>query len=351
MNAASHLSDEQIARYRGRTLAPADLLDADDHLVGCDTCRDRLARTLDTLRAGSRLRASLATHLGYEAVVACAEGRGTPEDRQHLAECDLCAGEVADLRAFQGELREQPRAVVEMPARKPWQARISRKWLAAAAVVALAAELGFWSWLNHRARPAAVASIPAVELHASVAPFERAAVLDRLISQPGALLGAGTSAAQFELIAPMATAVTVDRPVFRWKPLGPRATYVVAVFDESFQKVAESPAIAGTEWQPERALPRGVVLNWQVTAHAGGKTVHAPMPPAPEARIEVAPEADAAAIGAARRANPADHLRIASLYVKAGALDEAEAELNQVDASTAAPFREQLRKMRTEPRP
>jgi hypothetical protein len=262
-----------------------------------------------------------------------------------LAECNLCAGEVADLRAFQREL-QKPTVVVEVPARQPWRARISRKWLVAAAVVALAVEFQFWSWLNHRTRPAPIAANPTVELHASVPPFERAAVLDRLISKPGALLGSSTGARQFELIGPLGTAVTTDRPVFRWKPLQEKATYVVAIFDEEFQKVVESPAIRGTVWQPERPLPRGVVLNWQVTGNAGGKAVHAPMPPAPEARLEVVPEHNAAEIEAARRTNPGDHLGIASLLVKAGALDEAEAELEQVDAKTGEPYREQLRSIR-----
>lgn len=108
----------------------------------------------------------------------------------------------------------------------------------------------------------------------------------------------------------------------------------------------ENPAIATTSWQPERPLPRGVVLNWQVTARTRGTSAHAPTPPAPEARLEVVPEPDTAEIGAARQANPADHLRLAGLLVKAGALDEAEVKLSQVDAKTAEPFREQLKKLR-----
>src|SRR5579883_1586359 len=247
MNAASHLTDEQIARYRGRTLAPVDLLDADDHLAGCNTCRGRLAQALDVRDATLQLRSRLADHLDYEATVACAEGAGTPDAQQHVAECDLCAGEVADLRAFRRELQPKAATVVQMPAPRRWQDRISRKWLAAAAVVAIASEIGFWTLVNHRARPTQVASNPVVELQASVPPFERPAVLDRLVSKQGALLGAAPSGTQFELIGPIATAVTSDRPVFRWKPLGAGATYVVSVFDESFQKVAESAATHGTE--------------------------------------------------------------------------------------------------------
>lgn len=335
MNAPSHLTDEQIARYRGRTLDPADLLDADDHLAGCDACRERLARGRSLRGDAAQLMARVTDHLDYDAVVACAEGRGTDEQRRHAAGCELCAAELADLRRFQGELRRTP---VEIP-----RPRFSRKWIGLAAGLALFGELGFWTWLNHRTKPAPSTT---VAVSASVPPFERAAVLDRLISKPGALLGASTGAPEFELIGPMGTAVVTDRPVFRWRPFSEGARYVVAVFDENFQKVAESPEVTGAAWQPDRPLPRGVVLNWQVTAESGSKRVHAPMPPAPEARLEVVPAVEAAAIEAARTANPADHLRIAALLAKAGALDEAEAELAQVDAKTAAPYREQLREMR-----
>ena len=353
MKVPSHLTDEQIARYRGRMLAPADLLDADDHLAGCVACRHRLARAHHWTAEAEHLRTKLSAHLPYDAVVACAEGRETPEAGRHVAECDLCAGEVADLRAFQNELRERPRAPLEIRGGKPvdprWRFRISGKWIAVAAAVALAAEIGFWTWLHRRVSPAPLAANATAALQASLPPFERAPLLDRLISPPGALLGAPGAGPQFELTGPLGTAVLDDRPVFRWKPLAAGATYVVAVFDEAFQKVAESPALETTAWQPDRPLPRGVVLNWQVTARSGGATVHAPLPPAPEARLEVLPAADAGAIEATRRARPGDHLGLAALLVKAGALDDAAAQLDQADPQAAEPYRQQLRKLRATP--
>ena len=37
-----HLTETLIERYREQALPPAELLDADDHLAGCEICRQRL---------------------------------------------------------------------------------------------------------------------------------------------------------------------------------------------------------------------------------------------------------------------------------------------------------------------
>jgi hypothetical protein len=93
-------------------------------------------------------------------------------------------------------------------------------------------------------------------------------------------------------------------------------------------------------------LPRGRVLNWQVTATVNGSAVRAPQPPAPEARFEVVPADTAAAIDGARAEHPGNHLLLAVLLAKAGALDEVSTELDALsvaDAATAAALRDSLR--------
>jgi len=120
----------------------------------------------------------------------------------------------------------------------------------------------------------------------------------------------------------------------------------VAVFDENFEKVMESPALTGTEWEPDRPLPRGRIYNWQVTATIGGKTVHAPTPPAPEARFQVVAQEIADQMEAARRDHPDNHVLLAALYAKAGALADAGRELHllaAVDPGTAAALRQSLK--------
>jgi hypothetical protein len=104
--------------------------------------------------------------------------------------------------------------------------------------------------------------------------------------------------------------------------------------------------VVGSEWRPEQALTRGRIYNWQVSATIAGKTVHAPTPPAPEARFQVVTQETADGIESARREHPGNHTLLAALYAKAGAVEDAGKELDQlalVDPAAAAALRESLK--------
>jgi hypothetical protein len=356
MTQPDHLTDEQFAQYRSRTLTPVELLDVDEHIARCGACRDRLYREESAGAGLRRLRADFSDHLEYDQIANCANGSFPPDVAQHLKECDMCRAEVDDLAQFREELKSAPRAPIQMPARRiPWR-------LAAAAVVLLAAALTVWFLRQTPAPPAGIASVPkpaaptepalspdqnaALQLALADHKLERAPILDRLISKRGVLLGAATDAQGFELQRPMGTAVLADRPIFQWKSAKGATSYVVAVFDENFEKMVESPAVTAAEWQPDRALARGKIYNWQVTATVGGKTVHAPTPPAPEARFQVVDQESADRIEAARRDHPGNHTLLAALYAKAGAVEDASRELDRLavtDPTTAAALRQSLK--------
>ncbi len=357
MKEPPHLTDEQVDRYRNRNLAPAALLEIDRHLSVCEPCRDRLYASVGATSRIASLRADLSGHLDYAGVVACAARSASPEQEEHLGICADCRGEVEDLRAFQQELRETPRAPLVMPVRPAAKWRVPLTIAAGLAVVGVT----LWTLRSSNPQPTPVASVPsAVSAEAPLTPserqtlelaqaggkLERAPVLDRLVTRRGTLLGPGGDARRFDLTGPMGTVVTTDRPVFHWNALPGAVSYKVAIFDENFDSVATSPAVTGTEWQPEQPLPRGRVLNWQVSAQVGGETVHSPAPPAPEARFSVMPADMAAEIEAARRDHPANHLLLAAMYAKAGDVEEARRELDAMDPAVAAPYRESLKQMR-----
>jgi hypothetical protein len=307
----THPSDEQLERYSQRRLPAVELLVVDDHLLGCEACRARIAGAPSYAAAVRALYADLGAHLEYEEVVACAEGRPSIGSARHLVLCEPCRAEVADLRHLRAKTG------------------LSRRWwipLAAAAGIGIVA--GFLAWNSQPAGP-----LP--KPRPVVLSLERPPVLDRLVRHRSQLLGA-SPVRTFELTAPVGTTVLTDRPTMRWTTLPGASGYVVSIFDENFNKVLESKEIAGTSWTPESPLPRGQVLIWQVTAHNGSNAILAPTPPDPEARFEVIQEADGAQIEAVRRERPVDHRRIAELCVAAGALQDGDREADALAASDPA---------------
>jgi hypothetical protein len=189
----------------------------------------------------------------------------------------------------------------------------------------------------------------AIQLALSSHSLERAGILERLISKRGVLLGAPGEQKSFAINAPMGTVVLNDHPVFRWEEVAGAGKYVVAVFDDSFQKVVESPPLTAPECTPEKPLARGRIYNWQVTAHVGERTLRSPVPPAPEARFQVAGIDETTQVENLRRDHPGNHLLLAVMLARTGALDEASRELDALaatDAATAQSLRESLKSIR-----
>ena len=358
MTQPDHLTEEQFAQYRSRSLAAVKLLAVDEHIAQCGECRDRLYREERVDSQLRHLRAEFIGHLDYDQIAACAHGSFPPDVAQHLADCAMCRAEVDDLAQFRDEIKSAPRAPIEMPRRRsPWP-------FAVAAAVLLAAGGLAW-YLRQTPMPSpgvAVAPKPpvsdeppltadqksALQLALDTHKLAHAPILDSVQRKQGVLLGppgAGDTKG-FDLLSPIGTTVLTDRPVFAWMPAPGATSYLVAVYDENFEKVLESPPVSVTEWQPDTPLPRGRIYNWQVTTEIGGHTVHAPIPPAPEARFQVVPQETAGQIETARRVHPANHLLLAALCAQAGALDDARKELDQLaatDPGTAAALRDSLK--------
>src|SRR5262245_23739130 len=104
-----HFSAQLIERYRQRTLPPAELLDADDHLATCELCRHQLNDERRVQATARSLRADLAatglSHLPYEHLAAYVEGALDLTDREiadsHLNLCAQCTWEIDELREFE----------------------------------------------------------------------------------------------------------------------------------------------------------------------------------------------------------------------------------------------------------
>lgn len=156
--------------------------------------------------------------------------------------------------------------------------------------------------------------------------------LSGLTAGGGPLLGGGSGegdggGATFAPVTPVGTVVRAARPSFKWRALEGATSYVVNVFDTSFNKVATSGALTGVEWTPSAgALTRGRVYAWQVMALRGDEEISAPAPGEPEARFKVLEDGKARELDAAQRAAGDSRLALGVIYARAGLLDEAERE-------------------------
>src|SRR5689334_1159572 len=119
-----HLSDEEIAGYRGKSLLPQELLTADSHLAGCELCRGRVLN--DAGFEPADLPDDL-THLSYEQIAAYVDRlldeTETEIVRSHMAVCRECEEEVRDLEHFRTGFDRSPIPQRDTPlraARRRW---------------------------------------------------------------------------------------------------------------------------------------------------------------------------------------------------------------------------------------
>lgn len=158
----------------------------------------------------------------------------------------------------------------------------------------------------------------------------------------GALMG-GNAGVPFALLAPVAQVSETARPKFRWQVLEGATSYTVTIYNAAFNKVATSPPLTNTEWQPDQPLPRGVTYSWQVKAFKDGQEVAVPMPPAPEAKFKVLEQAKWEEVRQARRQFAGSHLALGLVYAQAGLLTEAEREFQTLaDANRTTPLARKL---------
>ena len=119
---SSHLSDEDIARYGGRSMPPLELLAADDHIALCDDCHARVGAAQGMNGINDKLRAAgkafettiehEVTHLTYEQMAAMVDNRLDDIDREvigsHLELCERCETELNELRDVSTALNSAP---------------------------------------------------------------------------------------------------------------------------------------------------------------------------------------------------------------------------------------------------
>ena len=113
-----HLTQDQRDRWANRSLSPQELLRLDEHLAGCDSCREELLSAAPALEQIGEVHAALLNaanspaHLSFELLIRYLEGELEIVDREatesHLALCPVCSGELDDMRRFRAEMSTYP---------------------------------------------------------------------------------------------------------------------------------------------------------------------------------------------------------------------------------------------------
>lgn len=360
-----HLSNPELLAFLKRDLPAASLLEFDDHLAACPECRDALAREAQAGPLVAHLQKTFAAakkHLEYEQLRMLAEGETVPaEVERHAAECAKCAAELKELRQFAVDVAAMPRVSVGnfKAAAGPQRVYFFRAhpvWSGLAAAALLAAVAGGYWRTTVRVEPAepVIASLrdgnndlsldKSGRLHGAenLAPDEQnelkaaletgrlAANLPASLSGRHAetMLGAPVAAAPFKVISPLDCVVVDERPIFAWEPMAGAVGYRARVYAAGYRKVAESPLLRDTKWQSTMALTRGESYTWTVTAEGPQGEERQPAPPQPEAGFKVMDAVGADALKNAVRAHAGNPLLLAVLYARAGAVDEARAQID-----------------------
>lgn len=357
-----HLSEEQLRAFAGGELHGDALLDADDHLTACASCRESLARRAEA-------------HLAYSELESICDGRSSRPP--HLLHCGECMQALADLE----EVRD------DLVPKKPRRARI-------AAMVAMAASLATIFLITRNDPPvpptpvartpvATMPPTPAGEtlvdngrvlsidadgkvrglasadaktiatVEAMLGGTVTSPATDALRTKTGVLLGDTSTGAAATLVSPLAVVVRDDTPEFRWTPAELPAR--VSVFDADFEQVAGSEAVASGTWSPSVPLKRGQMYRWQLTIRRNDSEVVVPQPPQPEATFAVLSESALREVETAERTHAGSRLLLSATYLQAGLLEEAERELRALaganpQSAIARELLETVRKLRDAPR-
>jgi hypothetical protein len=144
----------------------------------------------------------------------------------------------------------------------------------------------------------------------------------------------GTAGAA-ERVSPSAVVIDEVRPTFTW-PSRSAGTYVVSVFDEDQREVVHSSPLQVPRWRPDRDLPRGRTLAWQVEVTRGDTLETIPGPPSPPALFRIVSERNHQDLVRAKAVHPNDPLLQSVLFAKSGMREEALASLRLAARDHAA---------------
>lgn len=271
---ATHISREQLKRYRDRALMPQELVAVDAHLGQCLECRDELtAMAVITDSTVSAVREALFEHITYEQMDAWVDNQLDQSERELvMAHIGLCAPCARQLRSYESYAPVMSAAVIA-----PAQPVVSigeklRAWFrmpqvamitAALAIAAIVTPLA----MRDSSKPLTMAQLEA--LPDSVRGSAKAVINANSAERPEALAGLPANH-DTSLAYPVSEVIEERQPILRWESFG--SSYSVEVVDSHGQIIAQSPVLNQTHWLVPMQLVRGEQYTWRISSNGQART-------------------------------------------------------------------------------
>src|SRR5258706_198230 len=276
MTTMPHPTEEALVRFRRGELPAPEVARLGLHLATCQECAVAAARSIDITRSAAALLDDFSEHLSGDEIVAYVDASASNEEaaraNEHLAYCEACRHDVADLRAFSTR-RTGTRTTA-------WR-------MLAAAVVVLAMVITVAIALRREPAvpPRTTARVDrqrdardAIVANALRDGIAKPAVLV-VMAQPGQAMRGVASAEEPRVIEPDGVVVDDTRPLFRWSCAG-NGSVSLSIFSEG-RTVVQTAALHVNEWKPEQELERGKVYRWQIEVTTAQNVMIAPGPSDP----------------------------------------------------------------------
>lgn len=271
---STHLSREQLVKYRNRALLPGELVAIDGHLGKCQDCRRELTDVASSSFAfTSAIREAQSEHLSYEQMDAWVDNEMDQTERElvlsHIGLCKPCARQ---LKAYESYAPVMSGPIIVQPAQPISLGDKIRAWfqapqlaMAAAAVLAIAILGPMVMRDSARGLRQDIAQFDS--LPDSVRSSAKEVVKANTAERPASLAGLVPNT-DSSLEYPVSEVVEERQPILRWKAFG--GSYVVAVYDSSHREVAQSAVLSDTHWLVAVPLERGEKYTWEIDS-AGEK--------------------------------------------------------------------------------
>jgi len=372
----AHLTLAEFEAYLARRLAPVALLEASDHLAGCESCRAELNRLLEEK---PQAEGRAADFISYPELADWIDNELDPIARRvvaaKLSSSKKARAELDDLARFRRQMNAEPATNFDAASSARGKIVAFTRWALPLAATILISVGGIW-WATHVRSPSTTVTLrdggremtidspEFVSLPPALLESIRRAIRDGKIDIPPEVSGlrgrsetlagdAGTSAG-FHVLQPIATAVREVTPRFHWSALPGITSYRLNIVNRRTGDLVASQEIAGdrTSCTTEKPLGPGEIYEWEVEAWRGETLIaKTPAPPQPEACFEILSQSQDVELQRIEQKSSGLHLVLGVAKARAGLLDEAESDFAALaqenpDSKIPGQLLDQLRRQR-----